>query len=90
MNSRIESNIARIEVLSMNTEIIVAILALVGTLAGSYFSNNKNTAVINEKIKDLKEDIQILSNRVDRHNNLISRMSVAEEKIKELENKGER
>ena len=51
---------------------------------------NKNTAVINEKIKDLKEDIQILSNRVDRHNNLISRMSVAEEKIKELENKGER
>ena len=37
---------ARIEVLSMNTEIIVAILALIGTLAGSYFSNNKNTAVI--------------------------------------------
>ena len=74
----------------MNTEIIVAILAFVGTLAGSYFSNNKTTAVINEKIKDLKEDIQILSNRVDRHNNLISRMSVAEEKIKELENKGER
>ena len=74
----------------MNTEIIVAILALIGTLAGSYFSNNKNTAVINEKIKDLKEDIQILSNSVDRHNNLISRMSVAEEKIKELENKGER
>ena len=70
----------------MSTEIIVAILALVGTLAGSYFSNNKNTAVINEKIKDLKEYIQILSNRVDRHNNLISRMSVAEEKIKELEN----
>lgn len=74
----------------MSTEIIVAILALIGTLAGSYFSNNKHTAVMDEKIKDLKEDIQILSNRVDRHNNLISRMSVAEEKIKELENKGER
>ena len=74
----------------MSTEIIVAILALIGTLAGSYFSNNKHTAVMDEKIKDLKEDIQILSNRVDRHNNLISRMSVVEEKIKELENKGER
>ncbi len=74
----------------MNTEIIVAILALIGTLAGSYFSNNKHTAVMDEKIKDLKKDIQILSNRVDRHNNLISRMSVVEEKIKELENKGER
>lgn len=74
----------------MNTEIIVAILAFVGTLAGSYFSNNKTTAVIQEQIKNIKEDISILSNRVDKHNNLISRMSVAEEKIKELENKGER
>ena len=81
---------ARIEVLSMNTEIIVAILAFVGTLAGSYFSNNKTTAVIQEQIKNIKEDISILSNRVDKHNNLISRMSVVEEKIKELENKGER
>jgi type VI protein secretion system component VasK len=90
MNSRIESNIARIEVLSMSTEIIVAILAFVGTLAGSYFSNNKTTAVIQEQIKNIKEDISILSNRVDKHNNLISRMSVVEEKIKELENKGER
>ena len=74
----------------MNTEIIVAILAFVGTLAGSYFSNNKTTAVIQEQIKNIKEDISILSNRVDKHTNLISRMSVVEEKIKELENKGER
>lgn len=64
----------------MSTEIIVAILAFVGTLAGSYFSNNKTTAVIQEQIKNIKEDISILSNRVDKHNNLISRMSVVEEK----------
>lgn len=74
----------------MNTEVIVAILAFVGTLAGSYFSNNKTTAVIQEQIKNIKEDISTLSNRVDKHNNLISRMSVAEEKIKKLEDKGER
>ena len=74
----------------MNTEVIVAILAFVGTLAGSYFSNNKTTAVIQEQIKNIKEDISILSNRVVKHNNLISRMSVVEEKIKELENKGGR
>ena len=74
----------------MNTEIIVAILAFVGTLAGSYFSNNKTTAVIQEQIKNIKEDISILSNRVDKHNNLISRMSVVEEKIKKLEDKGDR
>ena len=74
----------------MSTEIIVAILAFVGTLAGSYFSNNKTTAVIQEQIKNIKEEISILSNRVDKHNNIISRMSVVEEKIKEFENKGER
>ncbi|MFR2219405.1 hypothetical protein [Clostridium sp.] len=69
----------------MNTEIIVAILALIGTLAGSYFSNNKHTAVMDEKIKDLKKDIETLSDRVNRHNNLVSRMSVVEEHIKMLD-----
>ena len=69
----------------MNTEVIVAILAFVGTLAGSYFSNNKHTAVMDEKIKDLKKDIETLSDRVNRHNNLVSRMSVVEEHIKMLD-----
>lgn len=71
----------------METEIIVAALALVGTLAGSYFSNNKNTAVMDERIKDIKEDIQTLSNRVSKHNNLVERMAVVEQKIKNLEDR---
>ena len=66
----------------MSTEIIVAILALVGTLAGSYFSNNKNTAIMDEKIKVLKKDIETLSDRVNRHNNLVERMAIVEEHIK--------
>lgn len=73
----------------MNTEIIVAILALIGTLAGSYFSNNKNTAIMDEKIKDLKKDIETLSDRVNRHNNLVERMAIVEEHIK-MSEKGER
>lgn len=73
----------------MNTEIIVAILALIGTLAGSYFSNNKHTAVMDEKIKDLKKDIAVLSDRVNRHNNLVERMAIVEEHIK-MSEKGER
>ena len=73
----------------MGTEIIVAVLALIGTLAGSYFSNNKNTAVMDEKIKDIKEDIQTLSNRVNKHNELVERMAVVEEQIKIID-KGER
>ena len=72
----------------MNTEVIVAILALIGTLAGSYFSNNKNTAVMDEKIKDLKKDIETLSDRVNRHNNLVERMAIVEEHIK-MSEKGE-
>ena len=72
----------------MNTEIIVAILALIGTLAGSYFSNNKNTAVMDEKIKDLKKDIETLSDRVNRHNNLVERIAIVEEHIK-MSEKGE-
>ena len=71
----------------MVTEIIVAILALIGALGGSYIANNKNTAVLEEKIKDLKEDIKILSERVDKHNNLVNRMYVVEEKIKHLEDR---
>ena len=71
----------------MGTEIIVALLALIGTLAGSYFSNNKNTAVMQEQIKGVKEDIKILSERVDKHNNLVNRMYVVEEKIKHLEDR---
>lgn len=66
----------------MSNEIIITILAFVGTLAGSYFSNNKNTAVMQEQVKDLKEDITVLSNRVDKHNNLIERMAVVEQSCK--------
>ena len=71
----------------METEIIVALLAFIGTLAGSYFSNNKNTAVMDEKIKDIKEDIVTLSNRVDKHNQLAERMIIVEQKIKNLEDR---
>ena len=69
----------------METEIIVAVLALIGTLAGSYFSNNKNTAVMQEQIKGVKEDITTLSNRVNKHNELVERMAIVEEHIKMID-----
>ena len=71
----------------MQTELIVAVLALIGTLGGSYFANNKNQAVMDEKIKDIKEDIKTLSDRVDKHNNLIERMAIVEQRLKNLEDK---
>lgn len=66
----------------MQTEIIVAIIAFIGTLAGSYFANSKTTAVMQEQIKSLKEDINILSTRVDKYNNLVERMSAVEQSTK--------
>ena len=71
----------------MPTEVIVALIAFCGTCAGSYFANNKNQAVLDEKIKDIKDDIKVLSDRVDKHNNLIERMAVVEQKLKNLEDK---
>ena len=71
----------------MPTEVIVALIAFCGTCAGSYFANNKNQAVIDEKIKDIKDDIKVLSDRVDKHNNLIERMAIVEQKLKNLEDK---
>ena len=71
----------------MPTEVIVALIAFLGTCAGSYFANNKNQAVMDEKIKDIKDDIKNLSNRVDKHNNLIERMAIVEQRLKNLEDK---
>lgn len=66
----------------MQTEIIVAIIAFIGTLAGSYFANSKTTAVMQEQIKGIKEDIKTLSTRVDKHNNLVERMVKVEDSTK--------
>jgi len=66
----------------MDTEVIVATIAFIGTLVGSYFANSKTTAVMQEQIKDLKKDISTLSNRVDKHNNLVERMVAVEQSTK--------
>ena len=66
----------------MPIELLTAILAFLGTLAGAYFSNNKATAVQQEQIKSVKQDIKTLSERVNKHNNLVERMAVVEEKLK--------
>ena len=69
------------------TDIIIAALAFSGTLIGSLLASNKAQAVMQEQVKGLKEDINTLSTRVDKHNSLIERMAVAESKIEALERK---
>lgn len=55
--------------------VIVAVLSMVGTLAGSFFSNNKTTALITYRIQQLEE-------KVNKHNNLVERMAIVERDLK--------
>ena len=50
----------------MDSTVIVGILSLIGTLAGSYCVGNKTTAVIQERIRALEE-------KVNKHNTLVER-----------------
>lgn len=49
------------------TEIIVAVLALLGTLAGTYFANQRGTALIAYRIEQLEH-------KVEKHNQVIERV----------------
>lgn len=66
--------------------IIVAILSLVGTLAGSYLSGNKTIALLEFRLSTLEE-------KVDKHNHVIERTyelekktAIIDEQIKEMQN----
>lgn len=56
------------------SSIIVAALALVGTLVGSYLSNRKTTALISYRLDQLER-------KQDKHNTLIERTYKLEEDV---------
>ena len=62
--------------------IIVAVLALIGTLAGTYFSNRKGTALIAYRLEELEKRVQAHNNLVERMYHLEERTELQEEKIK--------
>jgi hypothetical protein len=71
------------------TEIIIGVLALIGTLGGSYLSHRRSTAIIAYRLEQLEK-------KVDKHNKFAERMPVVEEQMKvvnhrleDLERKGE-
>jgi len=57
--------------------IIVAALALIGTLAGSCFANSKTTAVLDIIIQSLEE-------KVNKHNQVVERMVIQEQSLKSV------
>ena len=62
--------------------IIVAVLALAGTLAGTYFANRKSAALIAYRLEQLEKRVQAPNNLVERTYKLEERTELQEEKIK--------
>mgnify|MGYP001115199345 CR=1 FL=1 len=62
--------------------IIAAVLALVGTLAGTYFSNRKSTVLIAYRLEELEHKVQAHNNLVERMYQVEERTELQEEKIK--------
>lgn len=50
----------------MTENIIIALIAFAGTLAGSYFAQKKSTALVVYRLEQLE-------NKVDKHNSVIER-----------------
>ena len=57
-------------------------LALVGTLAGTYFVNRKSAALIAYRLGELEKRVQAHNNLVERTYKLEERTELQEEKIK--------
>lgn len=62
----------------MSERIIVAIIGVLGTFAGSFFTNRKSMALIIYRLEQLEE-------KVNKHNNLIDRMYKAETNIEVIQ-----
>ena len=62
--------------------IIVGMLALIGTLAGVYFSNRKSAALIAYRLEELEKKVQKHNNLVERTYRLEEQTALQEEKIK--------
>lgn len=62
----------------MDQEIIVAGLALVGSLSGTYFANRRATALIAYRLEQLEK-------KVNQHNSVIERQYELEKKFAEHE-----
>lgn len=66
----------------MTEGIIVGVLSLIGTLAGTYFANRKNSALIAYRLELLEKKVDKQNSVVERTFKLEEQTAVIEEKIK--------
>lgn len=62
--------------------IIVAVLSLVGTLAGSFFSNRKGQALVAYRLEQLEKKVDMHNQVIERTYKLEEMVTLQEEKIK--------
>lgn len=62
--------------------VIVGALALVGTLAGTYFANRKSAAIIAYRLEALEKKVQAHNSLVERTYRLEEQSALQEEKLK--------
>ena len=73
----------------MTEVIIAALVAAAGSVLGNYLLFNKNQAVLEERIDELKEVVSVLSDRVDQHNKHAIRLAVIEQRLDAIERRFE-
>ena len=62
----------------MSSEVLIAILSLVGTLLGSLFGILAANKLVNYRLQQLERKVEL-------HNNAVERLFIAEGNIKELQ-----
>jgi len=62
--------------------ILVALITLAGSLAGTYFANRKSGALIAYRLEQLEQKVQAHNSLVERTYKLEERTELQEEKIK--------
>ncbi len=67
---------------SVTAALITGLLALAGTLGGSFFANKKSAALIAYRLEQLEKKVQAHNNLVERTYRLEERTELQEEKIK--------
>ena len=68
----------------MNT-IITSLLTFLCTLITCIFTQNKTIGIIEERIKNINNKLNDLTENVEKHNNIIERLYVVETKITNIE-----
>jgi len=75
----------------MDSAIIVALItggmSLAGTLAGSYYSHKKSTALIAYRLEQLEKKVEVHNRVIERTYELEKRCDVYDEKIKVANNR---